>query len=65
MGWGSVVLGEVKVHDVPGEHRDIVRLPWASDLGAEIRKCLDLIDSQAPGPSNVRPLQVHTPPCGK
>ena len=41
MGWGSVVQGEVRVHHVAGNHEHFVKLPWATDLGAAIRRCID------------------------
>ena len=41
MGWGSVVEGEIKLHPIPGNHLEIIKLPWANHLAVEIRKCLD------------------------
>ena len=41
MGWGSLVRGTVVLHRIPGNHLDIIRLPWAHHLAVEIRKCLN------------------------
>jgi len=43
MGWGSVVGGELKVHHIPGEHMEIIKLPIAKVLGVEIRECLNVV----------------------
>ena len=41
LGWGSVVGGELKLHQIPGDHLEIIKLPLAKDVAVEIRKCLN------------------------
>jgi thioesterase domain-containing protein len=42
MGWGSLVGGELKIHHIPGDHGEIIKLPRAKDVAVEIRKCLNV-----------------------
>ena len=46
MGWGSVVEGELKLHQIIGHHMEIIKLPLAKDLAVEIRKCLTTEDAE-------------------
>jgi thioesterase domain-containing protein len=41
LGWEKLVGGGLRLHRIIGGHHDIIRPPWANDLAAEIRRCLD------------------------
>jgi thioesterase domain-containing protein len=41
MGWGAVALGGVEVHDVPGNHFNIVREPYVKSLAEKLFEGLE------------------------
>jgi amino acid adenylation domain-containing protein len=40
MGW-ETLIGDVRLHQIEGEHLEIIKLPWANQLAAAIRDCLN------------------------
>jgi thioesterase domain-containing protein/aryl carrier-like protein len=41
LGWGKLVTGGIKIHDVPGIHGNIVQEPHVPVLAEKLRACLD------------------------
>lgn len=39
-GWGDLVRGDLKVHEVPGDHNTILNKEYARVLGEKLHACL-------------------------
>jgi amino acid adenylation domain-containing protein len=50
-GWRALAAGGVDVHEIPGNHIDIVKEPHVQALGEKLQACLDAVQEQ---PATVR-----------
>lgn len=41
LGWGELVSGQLKIHDVPGDHDGMLREPRVRALAEKLKLCLD------------------------
>jgi aspartate racemase len=41
LGWGEFVSGQLKIHDVPGDHDGMLREPRVRALAEKLKLCLD------------------------
>ena len=57
MGWGRLALGEVEIHDVPGDHATLVKEPHVRFLAEKLSACLTRVQEEyagCGGPANQR-----------
>ena len=40
-GWDRVAAGGVELHEVPGEHHELLKEPRVAGLAATLQACLD------------------------
>lgn len=48
LGWGGLALEGVEVHDVPGDHEDMMKEPNVSALAERLRACLQNVPMSGP-----------------
>jgi len=66
-GWRELVSGDVEVHEIPGNHIDIIKEPHVRVLAEELRACLDAVEERQPcvGPRAPRFLPRTPEPAHK
>src|SRR4029077_20079307 len=42
-GWRELVTGEIKAHEIPGNHINIIKEPHVGALAKKLRGCLDKV----------------------
>ncbi len=47
LGWGKIAKGKVEMYVVPGDHMQIVREPSVKQLGEQLKRCLERVQTQA------------------
>lgn len=58
LGWGGLALEGVEVHDVPGDHEDMMKEPNVRVLAEKLTQCMERADRAISGP--VPALSVET-----